>query len=116
MSREIKKRRMRVLKDGAYAYIHGCLTGLHETEKVGLRIGFQTALTQLLTQRFGPLLDWAEQQLANAEISQLEDYLGRVPNATSVADVFDLSASDTGRLQDASGYAAGPGADTVPSG
>jgi hypothetical protein len=41
-----------------------------------------------LTRRFGELDEWVEQRLAGADISQLEVWAERLPDAPAIEEVF----------------------------
>jgi hypothetical protein len=45
-------------------------------------------LTHLLTQRFGPLPGWATERLAQANRTELEQWVARVREAQRLEDVF----------------------------
>ncbi|WP_368860935.1 DUF4351 domain-containing protein [Desulforhabdus sp. TSK] len=45
-------------------------------------------MEKILTRRFGPLPDWAEQRLASASSEQLDQWAERVLEAKSLQDVW----------------------------
>ena len=61
-------------------------------ERMGIEKGIQQGeaflLTHLLTQRFGPLPDWATERLAQASREELERWAERVLEAQRLEDVF----------------------------
>ena len=61
----------------------------HKTGKLEGRLeGKLETLTRLLTRRFGPLPEWAAQQLKAATAEQFDLWADRVLDAASLTDVF----------------------------
>jgi predicted transposase YdaD len=59
-----------------------------EGRQEGRQEGEASVLRRLLTLRFGPLPDWAEQQLSQANTEQLETWAIRVLDANSLESVL----------------------------
>ena len=59
-----------------------------EGRQEGQQDGERVLLRQLLARRFGPVPEWAEQQLANADTATLEQWGLRLLEATSLEEVF----------------------------
>jgi hypothetical protein len=51
--------------------------------------GEAQVLRRLLTRRFGPLPEWAEERLTHAELPQLETWADRVLDAKTLEEVFE---------------------------
>jgi predicted transposase YdaD len=62
--------------------------GRQEGRQEGQQDGERVLLRQLLARRFGPVPEWAEQQLANADTATLEQWGLRLLEATSLEEVF----------------------------
>jgi hypothetical protein len=54
----------------------------------GVKKGEAAVLRRLLTRRFGPLPEWTEERLTQAEIPQLDTWADRVLDADSLEAVF----------------------------
>ena len=62
--------------------------GRQEGKQEGRQEGEARLLRRLLTLRFGPLPDWAEQHLRQATTDQLEAWALRVLDANSLAAIL----------------------------
>jgi hypothetical protein len=62
--------------------------GLEQGLQRGISQGEALALTRLLARRFGPLPEWAEEKLAQADRAKLESWVDRVLEAQSLEDLF----------------------------
>ncbi len=60
-----------------------------EGRQEGRQEGEQILLLRLLQRRFGPLPDWVEQRLGQANTDQLERWGERVLDAPTLLAVFD---------------------------
>ena len=60
-----------------------------EVMEEGALQGETQFLSRLLSKRFGPLPDWAQQNLVHADISKLELWGERLLDAKTLAEVFD---------------------------
>ncbi len=58
----------------------------------GVQQGQAALLRRQLTRRFGPLPDWAEERLTQAELAQLEAWADRVLDADTLDAVFPVGA------------------------
>ena len=66
----------------------GKLEGMQQGIEEGTLKGEIQILSRLLSKRFGALPAWAQQQLAAADINQLELWGDRILDAETLADVF----------------------------
>ncbi len=66
----------------------GIQIGKHTGIQEGARIGETQLLSRLLSKRFGPLPDWVQQNLAQANTAQLEQWGERILDAKTLAEVF----------------------------
>ena len=62
--------------------------GIEKGRQEGIQQGEVIMLKRLLTQRFGPLPEWAEQRLEQASPRELEGWAERVLEAQQLEDVF----------------------------
>ncbi|NGZ07671.1 MAG: DUF4351 domain-containing protein, partial [Magnetococcales bacterium] len=74
----------------------GRLLGIQIGEQRGIQIGLQKGeqkgqaniLTRLLQRRFGPLPDWAQEQISKADSKSLEEWSIQILDAHSLDEVF----------------------------
>jgi hypothetical protein len=67
----------------------GVEQGLQQGVPQGIPQGETLVLRRLLTRRFGPLPEWAEDKLAQADRTQLESWADRVLDAKMLEEVFE---------------------------
>ena len=65
--------------------------GWQQGHKDGQTAAARRLLSRQLRLRFGPLPPWAEQQLEQAELAQLENWSDAVLTAESLSDIFRQS-------------------------
>jgi hypothetical protein len=70
----------------------GLQQGRQEGRQEGIQQGETSLLRRLLVRRFGALPSWTEQRLEQASLEELERWADRVLDASTLAEVFDLSA------------------------
>jgi hypothetical protein len=66
----------------------GIQQGIQEGIRKGIQHGRYSLLVRILTHRFGPLPDWAIQQISSAPSEQLDRWADRVLEAKSIQGVM----------------------------
>ncbi|MBF0421128.1 MAG: DUF4351 domain-containing protein [Magnetococcales bacterium] len=59
-----------------------------DSKQEGRQEGEAVLLTRLLQRRFGPVPEWANEKIAKADLSSLEEWSLRIFDAQSLDDVF----------------------------